>query len=119
MAPSKTYPSLYLLSSRFVISRAFFGVGIPTASTLNDIAFSGDFGGNDAPPTSAADLLRCRLEPLEGGCEEADSFIDCIANFFEDDRRVTAAAVDDTPSVLGVDALRCIAIDVGGGDSGS
>ena len=63
------------------------------------------------------DSLRCRLEPLGGGGEEADPSIDCIDNFLGDDRRVTAAAVDGTPSVLGVDASRCIAIDVGGGDS--
>ena len=30
---------------------------------------------------------------------------------------MTAVAVDNTPSVLGVDASQCIAIDMGGGDS--
>ena len=65
------------------------------------------------------DLLRCRLEPLEGGGKEADPSIDYIANFLGDDRRMTAPAADDTPSVLGVNASRCIVIDVGGRDSGS
>ena len=40
-----------------------------------------------------------------------------IANFLGEDRRVTAAIVDDTPSVLGVDASQRITVDSGGGDS--
>ena len=59
MAPSESYPSSYLLSSVFAITRAGLEIGIPTAAAVSygshgDKFLYGDSGGRDAPPDADA-----------------------------------------------------------------
>ena len=117
-SPSESYPLLYVLSSRFVIARAGFVVGIPTTSRAYWASGHGDGGGIDAPPCTAGNSKFSITDGLYCNSEATDLLIGPIRTFPRVDRRVGRRGVDNTLTLLaGEGALRTTATTGGVGMS--